>query len=66
MSALDREKVIRFRAEIEDARQVLSEMTSGAKVRVGRFRPLGEARQAVSGTIRAERFLPPPIPHLCL
>ena len=29
MAALDREKVIRFRAEIEDARQVLSEMTSG-------------------------------------
>jgi uncharacterized protein YutE (UPF0331/DUF86 family) len=29
MAALDREKVIRFRAEVEDARQVLSEMTSG-------------------------------------
>lgn len=29
MAALDRERVIRFQAEIEDARQVLSEITSG-------------------------------------
>jgi uncharacterized protein YutE (UPF0331/DUF86 family) len=29
MAALDQEKVIRFLAEIEDARQVLSEITSG-------------------------------------
>ena len=29
MAALDQEKVIRFQAEIEDARQILSEITSG-------------------------------------
>jgi hypothetical protein len=29
MAALDQEKVIRFLAEIEDARQVLSEIISG-------------------------------------
>jgi hypothetical protein len=32
----------------------------------GRFQPLGEARQAILRFIRAHRFFPPSIPHLCL
>jgi len=38
----------------------------GREVGGARFQPFGESPQAAWGFIRAHRFLPPSIPHLCL